>query len=78
MLPEESVQLEIGRASHGGDFLRLLHLPTGLSRHHPGPLRGINRSKLVQSLLSEIEAELVAKGLHQYIVHDSKQPKYRP
>jgi hypothetical protein len=62
MLREEDIELERGRAGHGGDFLRLIHIPTGVSRYHPGPLRDIDQSKLVQTWLSEIEAELLEKG----------------
>jgi hypothetical protein len=72
MLREEDVRIDQGRASHGGDFLCLTHVPTGVSRLHPGPLRGINQYRLKQSWLSEIEAELPAKGLTQHIV-----PAYR-
>lgn len=72
MLREEDLRLDIGRASHGGDFLRLTHMPTGVSRSHPGPLRGLDQHALVQSWLGEIEAELRSKGQPQHIV-----PAYR-
>jgi hypothetical protein len=72
MLREEDLQIDRGRASHGGDFLCLTHIPTRVSRLQPGPLRGINQHRLMQSWLSEIETELQAKGLTQHIV-----PAYR-
>jgi hypothetical protein len=72
MLREEDLRLARGRASHGGDFLRLTHAPTGVSRLHPGPLSGIDQRSLIQSWLSDIEAELRSKGLDQHIV-----PAYR-
>jgi hypothetical protein len=72
MLREEDIQIDRGRDSHGGDFLRLTHIPTGISRVHSGPLRGINQHKLIKSWLSEMEAKLRAKGLTQHIV-----PAYR-
>ena len=68
MLRDEDIQIDCGCASHGGDFLRLTHIPTGVSRLHPGPLRGIDRHALMRSWLSEVEAELRAKGLTQHIV----------
>ncbi len=68
MLREEDVRIDVGRAIHGGDFTRLVHVPTGLVREHPGPLRGVNRHELEQRWRAEIEAELLQRGLHQYIV----------
>ena len=68
MLRDEDIQIDIGHADLGGNFMRLTHLPTGLNRFHPGPLSGINRHDLVESWLSEIESELQQKGLFQYFV----------
>ncbi|TWT31405.1 hypothetical protein [Blastopirellula retiformator] len=68
MLREEEIQIQIGRGSHGGDFLRVVHTPTGIERLHPGPLAGVNRHELTQQWLEEMETELIAKGLHQYVV----------
>ncbi len=68
MLREEDLRFDRGRASHGGDFIRLTHVPTGLSRSHPGPLRGLDQHSLVEAWLGEIEAELRSKGLSQHIV----------
>ncbi|PQO44728.1 hypothetical protein [Blastopirellula marina] len=68
MLREEEIRIETGRASHGGDFLRLVHVPTGSERIHPGPLKGVKRHELMQQWLAEIEADLIARGLHQYVV----------
>jgi hypothetical protein len=72
MLREEDFRFDRGRASHGGDFVRLTHVPTGVSRSHPGPLWKFDQHTLVQTWLDEIEAELRSKGLSQYIV-----PVYR-
>ncbi len=72
MLREEDLRLDLGRASHGSDFLRVTHVPTGVSRFHPGPLRGLDRHALVQTWLGEIEAELRSRGLAEHIV-----PAYR-
>jgi hypothetical protein len=68
MLRDEDLRIDVGRASHGGDFLRLTHTPSGASRFHPGPLRGLDRHALVRTWVAEIEAELTSKGLSQHIV----------
>jgi hypothetical protein len=71
MLRGEDIRMERGRASHGGDFLRLTHVPSGISRSHPGPLGAGNKQHLlISSWLFEIEAELLARGLTQYIFPD--------
>jgi len=77
MLRDNDVQVDIGRASHGGDFMRLRHIPTGMSRCHPGPMKGIDTRGLVKKWCDEIEAELKEKGLLQYLsadTSDGKQP----
>ena len=68
MLNENEIRNDVGRASHGGDFMRMVHMPTGISREHPGPLKGVNRYELERSWLSEIESELKARGFVQYIL----------
>lgn len=72
MLREEDLRLDVGRARHGGDFIRLTHVPSGISRMHPGPLRGVNQRELTRRWLAEIEAELRERGLEEHIV-----PEYR-
>ena len=71
MLRAEDLELQRGRASHRGDFLRLVHIPTGIARMHPGPLRDIDQHSLMSSWVAEIEAELRAQGLTQYVTPDS-------
>ena len=71
MLPDNDLRIDIGRASHRGDFMRLKHVPTGLSRCHPGPLGSINRRALVENWRAEIKAELRERGLSQYLVADA-------
>ena len=70
MLREEDIQIDVGRAGHGGDFMRMVHLPTGIERRHPGPLRDINTHELQKVWSQEIEDELKAKGLMEHIVPD--------
>jgi len=63
--------MRVGRAV-GGDFMEIEHVPTGIKRHHPPPLGGPAVQKEAKArLLREIEADLVAKGLTQYIDHDN-------
>lgn len=67
-LREEDVRIDVGRASHGGDCMRIQHVPTGIERWHPGPLSGVDRDKLVDGWLREIKGELIEKGLAEYLV----------
>ena len=82
MLRDEDIRIERGRASHGGDFIRLTHMPTGILNEHPGPLKGANQQRLISAWLSEIEAELQAKGFAQFIIPDHRtrqgKRKWRP
>ena len=79
MLRDEDIQMERGGASHGGDFLRLTHTPTGISRFHPGPLGTSSKQHLLISFwLSEIGAELRARGLTQYIILEHRSKQGRP
>lgn len=71
MLSEEDVRIDIGRAIDGS-FFRIVHVPTGISRMHAGPLRGVNQHELQRQWFEEIEAELRERGLEAHIV-----PEYR-
>ena len=67
MLRVHDTIVRTGRAI-GGDFMEMEHVPTGIKRHHPPPLGGSEVQREVRArFLREIEAELVAKGLTQYI-----------
>jgi hypothetical protein len=68
MLREEDLVISRGRASHGGDFLHLRHEPTGITRHHAGPLTGVNVHKLLQEWHQQIEDEILSRGLTQFTV----------
>ena len=70
MLRDCDICIDVGR-SMGGDFLRVTHIPTGISRYHGSPLRGLNREELVRGWLNEIEAELLERGLTEHIVADN-------
>jgi hypothetical protein len=71
MLRAEDLEMQRGRASHGGDFLRLVHVPTGIARMHAGPLGSIDQHTLISSWVAEIEIELRSQGLTQYVTPDS-------
>jgi hypothetical protein len=77
MLREEDLRVELGRADQGGDFLRLVHVPSGIQRNHPGPLQGLNQHKLMQRWRSEIEAELCERGLTQHLIPDYRSKSRR-
>jgi len=68
---EDDVRIDVGRASHGGDFMRLVHVRTGIMRLHPGPLANIDRRELVERWCAEIEGELQEKGLSRHLVAEA-------
>lgn len=59
------VEIQTGRGA-GGDFMWVIHKPTGIKRGKGPPLPKPGNARL--DLLGEIEAELVEKGLRQYIL----------
>jgi len=51
--------------------MEIEHLPTGIKRHQLPPLGDLAVQKETKArFLREIEAELIAKGLTQYIDYD--------
>lgn len=77
MLREQDITIRIGRAEHGGDCMELVHVPTGIARAHPGPLRKVNRHKLLQKWLIEIENELKERGLAQHVLAEYRTKSKR-
>ena len=69
MLKPEDIEIHMGRAV-GGDFLNVVHKPTGISRGKGPPLK--TPGKVRRELLREVEAELIARGLMQYIVPERR------
>jgi hypothetical protein len=72
MLRDEQIEVLIGRCQ-GSDgkienFMQVIHRPTGIQRYEV-PIRSKNQRELERRLRSEIEAELIAKGLTQYILN---------
>ena len=68
MLKAEEITIERGRAV-GGDFIRITHLPTGISRSKAPPL-GSGRAvhEFRRQALEQIETEIRERGLLQYLV----------
>ena len=66
MLRQEDLQFAVGRCV-GGSFIQITHVPTGVSRMK-GPLGGESSHSIEKRFLDEIEQELVARGLTQFIV----------
>lgn len=70
MLRQEDIREDIGRVT-GGTFIRITHVPTGISRTK-GPLAGESANAIRKRFLKEIEEELIFKDLSCLIV-----PAYR-
>ena len=64
MLKLEDIEVHVGRAV-GGDWMRMIHKPTGIDRVKMPPLG--KKSKVTQQMMLEIEAELLEKNLLQHI-----------
>jgi hypothetical protein len=70
MLKDKEIQIERGRAV-GGDFMRIIHVPTGVSRSKGPPLgSGKAVHEFSRQALLEIETELREKGMTQYLLPD--------
>lgn len=59
MLRDEDIRIDIGAASHGGDFTRMVHIPSGIERLDPGPLKGVNVHEMRKRWRAEM---LVGRG----------------
>lgn len=68
MLFVEQIRIDVGRAE-GGDYMRVVHTPTGIERAY-GPPLGNKFSQLKKKFLQEIEDELLEKGLTEYTWQD--------
>jgi hypothetical protein len=68
MLRDEEIRIDIGRAE-GGDFIKIIHIPTGISRIKMPPIGSSrNQYEIKKQFLNEIENEIKNKGLTQYII----------
>jgi hypothetical protein len=72
MLKLEDIEVQLGRAV-GGDFMNVVHKPTGICRGQGPPLPKPGKAK--HDMLREIEAELIQRGLTQYILPDRSSQK---
>ena len=72
MIKSEDIEIETGRGV-GGDYMRVVHKPTGISRGKGPPLPKPGKAR--HEMIREIEAELIEKGLTQYLLPDRK-PKW--
>ena len=55
----------------GGDFMEIEHAPSGIKRLQPPPLGAPEVQRETKArFLREIEAELIAKGLTQYVANE--------
>jgi hypothetical protein len=57
MIPDDDIRIDMGRARNGS-FTRMVHIPTGIQRIHPGPLKGVDLTDLYARWRAEIEEEL--------------------
>lgn len=76
VLREEDIREDIGRCEDiargiAGMFIRITHVPTGISRTK-APLADESTRAIRVRLLKEIEEELISNGLSEHIV-----PAYR-
>ena len=67
MVKLEDMEIQIGRTV-GGDFMKIVHKPTGITRRQGPPLPKPGKAK--REMLREIEAELIHRGLMQHIFPD--------
>lgn len=72
MLKPQDVLIEVGRAV-GGDFMKVVHRPTGIFRGAGPPLA--KPGKIRHQMLREIEAELLERGLTEHILPDKPHRK---
>ena len=68
MIAENDLRIDTGRAE-GGTFVRIVHVPTGISRVQMPPLGGGKAQRQTRArLLREIEQELRARGLLEFLL----------
>jgi len=72
MLKPEDIEIQVGRGV-GGDFMWVVHKLTGIRRGKGPPLPKPGKAK--HEMLREIEAELIERGLTQYIVRSGKRKR---
>jgi hypothetical protein len=77
MLHNQHIRIDTGRAI-GGDFMCIIHLPSGISRRAGPPLgTGKEAHETKNRMLREIEEELISKGLTEFIWHPEDKARNR-
>ena len=66
MQRDSEVRVDVGRSRDGGTFVRVLHIPSGRARTKDR-LGSESQSAVISRLRAELEAELLAAGLPQYV-----------
>lgn len=69
MLKPQDIEIQVGRAV-GGDFMFVVHKPTGIRRGKGPPLPKPGKAK--HEMLREIEAELLERGLTHYLLPEKR------
>ena len=69
MIKPQDIEIQVGRAV-GGDFMTVVHKPTGIRRGAGPPLP--KPGKAQHKMIREIEAELIQKGLTQHLLLDRR------
>jgi hypothetical protein len=69
LLKPQDIEIQVGRAV-GGDFMKIVHKPTGICRDKGPPLLKLEKAQ--REMLREIEVELIQKGLTQHILPDRR------
>lgn len=79
VLREEDIREDIGRGEDSargiaGTFIRITHVPTGISRTR-APLADDSAHAIRVRFPTEIEEELISKGLTEHIVPAYRTPR---
>jgi hypothetical protein len=69
MIKPQDIEIQVGRAV-GGDFMTVMHKPTGIRRGAGPPLPKLGKAQ--HEMIREIEAELIQKGLTQHLLPDRR------
>lgn len=72
MLKPQDIEIELFIGPEG-ESIKIMHKPTGIFRGKGSPLT--KRGKLQQEMMREIEAELVERGLTQYVLPNRNSGK---
>jgi hypothetical protein len=71
MIYPEQLKIDTGRTV-GGDFIRVIHLPTNITKTQAPPINN-NHEFYIKKLILEIENDLIEKGLIEYISENTRE-----